>query len=81
MARLHIAGGWVDQSHAMQYQSHLKLCYCKLCGSFASEVLRELGKACTKRITTHRAVSFDRSSRGLWPKVLSAREKQSRGRV
>eukprot|EP00959_Pyramimonas_sp_CCMP1952_P339724 7114795-Pyramimonas_sp.AAC.1 len=68
MARLRIAGGWVEQSHAMQYHTHLKLWYCNLCGCFASEVLRELGKVCTRRVTTHRAVYLDRNSRGLWPK-------------
>eukprot|EP00959_Pyramimonas_sp_CCMP1952_P087711 1835346-Pyramimonas_sp.AAC.1 len=25
LARLHIVGWWVDQSHAMQYHTHLKL--------------------------------------------------------
>eukprot|EP00959_Pyramimonas_sp_CCMP1952_P336610 7048227-Pyramimonas_sp.AAC.1 len=62
----------------MQFHGDLKLWYCVGCGSYGSQQLLALGRACVTPPTPHRAEHLRLISQGSWPKVLSKAEKATR---
>ena len=78
-AKLHIAGGWVHDTHQMRLHGTLKLWFCCRCGYFASQAIRGLGQPCLGVKNSNRAEYLSRIYNGQWPKVLSRAELARRG--
>eukprot|EP00959_Pyramimonas_sp_CCMP1952_P007898 165385-Pyramimonas_sp.AAC.1 len=77
-SNLHIAGGWVHESHVMQIHDGIKLWYCISCGCYACQQLTDLGKSCLAKVLPHRQEYLNRVSKGQWPKAISAAEKRAK---